>query len=59
MFNSLSRLIVLIAGVYVFYRYRYRIMNSVLGHPQVRRMFVVASMKIPFIRKQMMNQAFR
>lgn len=54
----MRRLIVLIAGSFAIYRYRYRIVNFVLGNPQLRRYFINLSMRIPFIRDRFVNRAF-
>ncbi|MFC4320769.1 hypothetical protein [Litchfieldia salsa] len=59
MMNGLSRLVLFVAGLYGIYRYRYRIMNRVLGNPAVRKTFIRMSMSIPFVRNKMMSQAFR
>ncbi|WP_235848407.1 hypothetical protein [Litchfieldia alkalitelluris] len=59
MMNALSRMVLFIAGLYGVYRYRYRILNTVLGNPKARKFFIVLSMNIPFIRDKMMRQAFR
>jgi hypothetical protein len=59
MLNGISRLFVLVGGIYAFYRYRYRIMNGVLGNPTMRRFFVSFAMNIPFLRDRFMKQAFR
>jgi hypothetical protein len=59
MMNGLSRMVLFGAGLYGIYRYRYRIMNSVLGNPNIRKTFIRMSMSIPFVRNKMMSQAFR
>jgi len=59
MISSLTRLVLLIAGLYAFYRYRFKIMNNVLGNPWIRRVVVSTSMNIPFVRDRMMSQVFR
>ncbi|WP_449536977.1 hypothetical protein [Ferdinandcohnia sp. Marseille-Q9671] len=59
MLSILTRMTILVGGIYAVYRYRYRIFNRVFGNPAIRRIFISTSMKIPFIRNKMMNQAFR
>ncbi|MBD8069139.1 hypothetical protein [Bacillus sp. PS06] len=59
MINGISRIVLLIAGLYGVYRYRYRIMNSVLGNPDMRKLFIRMTMSIPYVRNKMMSQAFR
>ncbi|MCM3412629.1 MULTISPECIES: hypothetical protein [Metabacillus] len=54
----MRRLIMLAAGSFAVYRYRYRIVNFVLGQPQLRRYFINLSMRIPFIRDRFVNRAF-
>ncbi|WP_226667437.1 hypothetical protein [Metabacillus litoralis] len=54
----MRRLIMLAAGSFALYRYRYRIVNYVLGHPELRRFFIQLSMRIPFIRDRFVNRAF-
>lgn len=59
MLNGITRLFVLLGGVYAFYRYRYKIMNGLLGNPSIRKFFVSFAMNIPFLRDRFMRQAFR
>lgn len=59
MINGLTRLVFFIASIYGIYKYRYRIMNNVLGNSQIRKWVIVLGMNIPFLRNRMMNQAFR
>ncbi|MDQ0224873.1 hypothetical protein [Metabacillus niabensis] len=54
----MKRLIMLIAGSFALYRYRYQIVNAVLGQPQLRRFFIRLSMRIPFIRDRFVQRAF-
>ncbi|MCA1031738.1 hypothetical protein LCL95_11950 [Bacillus timonensis] len=57
--NAITRLFVIFAGLYTLYRYRYRIMNGVLGNPWIRKVLISTSMNIPYIRNKMIHQAFR
>ncbi|HYK72338.1 MAG TPA: hypothetical protein VEV44_04255 [Pseudoneobacillus sp.] len=43
---------------YTLYRYRYRLMNLVLGTGYLRRFFVRSMMSFPGIRKKMMGAVF-
>lgn len=54
----MRRLIMLAAGSFALYRYRYRIVNYVLGQPELRRYFIQLSMRVPFIRDKFVNRAF-
>jgi hypothetical protein len=44
---------------YTVIKKRYRVLNSILRNPLVRRLAVRFAMQIPFIRQQFMGQAFR
>ncbi|WP_099092741.1 hypothetical protein [Bacillus weihaiensis] len=54
----MRRFIVLIASFFALYRYRYRIVNYILGQPAIRRYFIQLSMKVPFIRERFVSRAF-
>ncbi|CAG9609370.1 hypothetical protein [Pseudoneobacillus rhizosphaerae] len=43
---------------YTLYRYRYRLMNLVLGTGYLRRVLVRSMMSLPGIRKRMMSVVF-
>jgi hypothetical protein len=43
---------------YTLYRYRYRLMNVVLGTGYLRRLLVRLMMGVPGLRKRMMNVVF-
>ncbi|MFZ3588146.1 hypothetical protein ACOI1C_02480 [Bacillus sp. DJP31] len=45
--------------VYSIFRKRYRVLNSILGNPLVRRLAVQFAMQLPFIRERFLKQAFR
>jgi hypothetical protein len=49
----------MVLGMLAFYQYRYRLMNVVLGQPNIRHFFIQLSMRIPFIREKFMFRAFR
>lgn len=54
----MRRLLMLAAGSFALYRYRYHIVNFVLGQPQLRRYFINLSMRVPFVRDRFVNRAF-
>ncbi|MGM0874261.1 MAG: hypothetical protein ACQEWV_05580 [Bacillota bacterium] len=54
----MRRLFMLVAGSLALYRYRYRIVNFVLGQPALRRYFIQLSMRVPFLRDRFVNRAF-
>jgi hypothetical protein len=43
---------------YTLYRFRYRLMNVVLGTGILRKLLVRSMMTLPGVRKQMMNVVF-
>jgi hypothetical protein len=45
--------------VYAVLKKRYRVLNSILRSPLVRRLAVRFAMQFPFIRQQFLGQAFR
>jgi hypothetical protein len=54
----MKRLILLLAGLFALYQYRYRVVNFVLGQPELRRYFIHLSMRVPFLRDRFINRAF-
>ncbi|MGM7721126.1 hypothetical protein [uncultured Metabacillus sp.] len=54
----MRRLIMLAVGSFAIYRYRYRIVNFVLGQPELRRFFIQLSLRVPFLRDRFVNRAF-
>ncbi|WP_342412455.1 hypothetical protein NYE22_08905 [Bacillus sp. FSL K6-1560] len=42
----------------MFYSNRYRLMNTVLSQPGIRRSFIHLFLRIPFIRNKFIQQAF-
>lgn len=57
--NSLLRIIILgIASLFV-YRYRFNLMNTIMGQPWIRKFAVRSFMKIPFVRDRMVGQMLR
>ncbi|MFC0269998.1 hypothetical protein ACFFIX_00805 [Metabacillus herbersteinensis] len=59
MMQSMNRLLFLIFGTLAIYRFRYKIVNLVLGQPEIRRYFIQLSMRIPFLRDRFVNRAFQ
>ncbi|MDQ0231980.1 hypothetical protein [Metabacillus malikii] len=55
----MKRVIMLAVGSMALYRYRYKIVNVILGQPNLRRMFVRLSMRIPFLKERFMQKAFQ
>lgn len=41
----------------MFYQNRYRLMNTVLSQPGIRRSFIHLFLRIPFIRNKFIQQA--
>lgn len=57
--NSLLRILILgIASLFV-YRYRFNLMNILMGQPGLRKFVVRSFMKIPFVRDRMVGQMLR
>jgi hypothetical protein len=53
------QVIIIITGLYAVYRYRYKIINVLLGYHLIRNLAVAISMNIPFIRNRFIHQVFR
>jgi hypothetical protein len=57
--TRLFSLIIMLSTIgYTLYRYRYRIMNLILGTGYLRRLLVRSMMGMPGIRRRMMNVVF-
>lgn len=57
--NSLLRIIILgVASLFV-YRYRFNLMNTIMGQPEIRKFAVRSFLKIPFVRDRMVGQMLR
>ncbi|UOE95727.1 MULTISPECIES: hypothetical protein [Bacillaceae] len=50
----LSLLSMITSGV-VIYKYRYRILNAVLGQRTLRKAAIALSMQIPFVRQKLLS----
>jgi hypothetical protein len=57
MSRLLSILLIGVGGYYLIKR-RFRILNTVLGNPMIRRVVVGSVMSLPFVKKRMMNAVF-
>lgn len=57
--QTLMRIALLTTGVYIIYRYRYRLFNTLFSSKLLRTMAVTAAMKLPGVRRKMMEQVFR
>ncbi|WP_241657832.1 sodium:proton antiporter [Anaerobacillus alkaliphilus] len=51
--NMLTTLLVTMLSVFFVYRYRYRIINIVLGTRWIRRLAVTGALQIPFIKNRL------
>ncbi|MDQ0175190.1 hypothetical protein [Bacillus chungangensis] len=56
--NSWTKWIILILFLSTVYRYRYRILNSVLGFYWLRNIAVRAAMAIPGMRNLLISRTF-
>ncbi|MCU9613877.1 hypothetical protein OEV98_09925 [Caldibacillus lycopersici] len=59
MLSRLFRVLLISAGIVMIYKYRFKLMNKVLGNEKLRAFAVQFSMKIPAIRNLFMQTAFR
>ncbi|MEC2076565.1 hypothetical protein [Metabacillus fastidiosus] len=57
--QNLWRYIILAICSVAIYSFRYKIVNLVLGQPEIRRSFIHLSMRIPFIRDRFVHRAFQ
>lgn len=58
MFQRITFFFLLLSGIYVIYKNRYRIINIIFGNRIIRRMFVSVMMSFPFVRKRMVDAVF-
>ncbi|MEC2054282.1 hypothetical protein I6J18_20620 [Peribacillus psychrosaccharolyticus] len=56
--KTIIRIIMIGTAIYYGYRYRYKLMNTVLSNPWLRKMLVSGSLSLPFMRNQMMHSVF-
>lgn len=59
MMRLLFRFIMLGGAVYVGFRYRYRLLNSVLSNGFLRKTLVTSSLNMPGIREKMVQGMFK
>lgn len=54
----MRQILIVLAGLLAVYRYRYKIVNTILSQPVLRRYFIQLSMRMPFLRERFMNRVF-
>ncbi|WP_245308173.1 sodium:proton antiporter [Halalkalibacter urbisdiaboli] len=59
MINRLFSMISLAVSFYFAYRYRYRVINAMLGRKWLRKLAVGLAMQIPMVRDKMMGSVFQ
>ena len=59
MINRLFSIISFAVSFYLAYKYRYRVINAVLGRRWLRKLAVSLAMQIPMIRDKMLGSAFQ
>ncbi|CAH0346996.1 hypothetical protein [Bacillus sp. CECT 9360] len=59
MLRSLFRFTMLGGAVYFGFRYRYRLLNSVLSNGFLRKALVTSSLNMPGVRKRMVEGMFK
>jgi hypothetical protein len=57
--NRVVSLVFLIIGVFIFYHYRYKLLNPLLKNRSVQKALVVLTMNIPFVRRAFYTQVFQ
>ncbi|WP_205207675.1 hypothetical protein [Bacillus sp. P14.5] len=57
--NGIIKWVIIACFVSVFYQYRYKLVNVLLGNFTVRRMVVRAAMSLPWLRSKFLTTAFR
>ncbi|BAB05139.1 sodium:proton antiporter [Halalkalibacterium halodurans] len=58
MFGRIVSVVALIGSLYFAVRYRYRVLNAMLGQRWLRRIAVSFAMQIPFVRNNLMGNLF-
>lgn len=53
--NRLIRVVFYALGGWLIYRYRFRIINTLLAQPAIRKYTVAAAMKMPFVRDKVLK----
>jgi hypothetical protein len=59
MLRMLVKLGALTLSAYLGYRYRYRLLNVLLGVPFLRRSVVASSMNMPLVKEKMLQSMFK
>ncbi|WP_078552831.1 hypothetical protein [Bacillus alkalicellulosilyticus] len=54
MISRLFSFVLMISGYFAF-KYRYRILNNLLSQQTIRRLLIRSSMRMPFVRRQILN----
>lgn len=57
--RKLISAVVLPVAAIMLYKWRYKLLNLVLGNDSIRRMSVRAAMGMPGIRSRLLSRAFR
>lgn len=57
--SLLLRVLLLAVSSIMIYRYRFRVVNIILGQPWLRSMAVSTFMRLPYVRNRMVGQLFR
>jgi hypothetical protein len=57
--NGIIKWIIIASFASVFYQYRYKLLNVILGNFTIRRLVVRATMSMPWLRSKFLNTAFR
>lgn len=55
----ISNVVLPIATATMIYKWRYKLLNMILGNDSIRRMSVRAAMGIPGVRSRLISKAFR
>ncbi|ADC50845.1 MULTISPECIES: hypothetical protein [Alkalihalophilus] len=59
MFSRLISIVSLILSFYFAYKYRYRVINAVLGRRWLRKVIIGFAMQIPMIRDRMLGSVLQ
>lgn len=57
--QTFMRIALLTTGVYMIYKYRYRLFNTLFSSKMLRTMAVSTAMRLPSVRQKMMEQVFK
>lgn len=59
MFQRLISILSFVFSMYFAYKYRYRVINAVLGRRMLRKIAVMVAMQIPFIRDKVLGSVLQ